>query len=345
MRILYYINQFFGQIGGEEMADHPLEIRNELVGPAIAMSAKLAEGNEIVATAICGDNYAVGNEEHLTEELTKVIKDLAIDLVVAGPAFNAGRYGMACGIVCKIAFYLDVPAVSGMYEENPGLEIYRKYGFIFPTGNNAGGMRKAMPLLVGFVNKLASGADVYDFNKEGYFKRGIRRYFFTDKTGAERAVDMMLDKVNGRNYVTELEMPNFTRVPIAPEIKDLKQARIAIVTTCGPVPVGNPDRIEAHTASKWCTYRMEDFGGIEMNQTEIAHGGYSPINATNNGNRVIPVDAMVALEEEGYIGEFYKEIYSTVGNSMPVDRAEEFGKSIAQSMLDAEISGAIMTSA
>ena len=345
MRILYYINQFFGQIGGEDMADHPLEIREELVGPAQAMAAKLAEGNEIVATAICGDNYAVGNEEHLTEELTRVIQDLKIDLVVAGPAFNAGRYGMACGIVCKIAFYLDIPAVSGMFEENPGLEIYKKYGFIFPTANNAGGMRKAMPVLVDFVNKITSGADVYDYKAEGYFKRGIRKYFFTEKTGAVRAVDMMLDKVNGREFTTELEMPNFTRVPIAPSIEDLTKARIAIVTTCGPVPVGNPDRIEAHTASKWCIYKKEDFGGVDMPLTEIAHGGYSPINATNNGNRVIPLDAMVQLEKEGYIGELYEGIYSTVGNSMPVDRAEEFGKGIAQSMLDAGISGAIMTSA
>ena len=27
MKIVHYINQFFGQIGGEEMAGHPLEVR------------------------------------------------------------------------------------------------------------------------------------------------------------------------------------------------------------------------------------------------------------------------------------------------------------------------------
>lgn len=29
MRAVYYLNQFFGQIGGEEAADHPTEIQKE----------------------------------------------------------------------------------------------------------------------------------------------------------------------------------------------------------------------------------------------------------------------------------------------------------------------------
>ncbi len=345
MRILYYINQFFAQIGGEEKADCPLEIREGIVGPAMGLVPLLEAGNEIVATAVCGDNFAAENEESITEAITAVLKERNIDLVIAGPAFNAGRYGMACGLICKIAFFNNIPAISAMYEENPGLELYRKYGFIFPTANNAGGMRKALPLMAAFANKLAQGEYVYDYEAEGYFKRGIRHYFFTEKSGAERSVDMMLQKVKGEPFKTELEMPNFTRVPIAPAVADLSKAKIAVITTCGPVPVGNPDHIEAHACSKWKTYTMEEFGGIDLPQTEVAHGGYSPINATNNGNRVIPIDAMVRLEKEGIIGEFEKNIYVTVGNSMPVDRALEFGYGIAQQLREAEIQGAIMTSA
>lgn len=344
MKILYYINQFFGQIGGEDMADHPFEVREGVMSVSQAMQAQI-KGAEIVATVICGDNYAVAHEEELTEKITNLIKEKNIGLVIAGPAFNAGRYGMACGIVCKIAFYNDIPAVSGMYEENPGLEIYRKYGFIFPTANNAGGMRKALPQMAGFVNALLNGDDIYDYEALGYFKRGIRHYFFTEKTGAVRAVDMAIKKVSGQEFKTELEMPHFTRVPISPAIKDLSKAKIALISTCGPVPTGNPDKIEAHTASKWATYEIADYGGIDLPNTEVAHGGYSPINVTNNGNRAMPVDALVALEKEGYIGEFYKKIFVTVGNSMPVDRASQFGKEIARALRDAEVQGAILTSA
>ena len=345
MNILYYINQFFGQIGGEEKADIPFELREEPIGPTMAIQSMLNEKNKVVATVICGDNYAVSNEEKITEEIKKIIKARNVDLVIAGPAFNAGRYGMACGIVCKIAYELDIPAISGMFEENPGLEIYRKYGFIFPTANNAAGMRKALPQIAAFANKLSDNEDVYEQESEGYYKRGIRKYMFTNTTGAKRAVDMLVKKVNGIEYKTELEMPNFTRVPISKPIKDLSKARIALLTTCGPVPVGNPDHLEAHTCSKWKTYHIDNFGGSKMDKTEIAHGGYSPINATNNGNRVVPVDAMLELEKEGFIGEFYKEIFVTVGNSMPVDRADEFGKQIANALKELNIDGAILTSA
>lgn len=326
------------------MADHPFEVRDGLVSVSQAMQAQI-QGGEIVATIICGDNYAVAHEEELTDKITALIKEKHIDLVIAGPAFNAGRYGMACGIVCKIAFYNDVPAVSGMFEENPGLELYRKFGFIFPTANNAGGMRKALPQMAAFVNALIRGDNIYDSEACGYFKRGIRHYFFTEKTGAVRAVDMAVKKALGQEFKTELEMPHFTRVPISPAIKDLSKARIALISTCGPVPTGNPDRIEAHTASKWATYEIADYGGIDLPNTEVAHGGYSPINVTNNGNRAMPVDALVELEKEGYIGEFYKKIFVTVGNSMPVDRASKFGKEIARALRDAEVQGAILTSA
>ncbi len=68
--------------------------------------------------------------------------------MIAGPAFNAGRYGMACGNMLKLAQqHLGIPAVSAMYEENPGMEMFRLYGYIFPSGPNARDMRKTMKKL------------------------------------------------------------------------------------------------------------------------------------------------------------------------------------------------------
>ncbi len=345
MNILYYINQFFGQIGGEEKADHPFEVREESIGPSMAMSGLLEEGNKIAVTVVCGDNYAVENEELLKEKITEVIREKKIDLVVAGPAFNAGRYGMACGLVCRIAFFLGIPAVSGMFEENPGREVYGKFGYIFPTSNNASGMRKVMPKMAGFVNKLCRGEDVYDSEACGYFTRGIRHYYTTEKTGAVRSVDMLLKKLKGESFETELKMPKFHMSPISPAIKDLSRAKIALVTTCGVVPEGNPDHIEAHAATVWGTYEMEDYGGVEMPDTFVAHGGYTPVYATSNGNRALPVDAALRLEEEGYIGDLYEKFTVTVGNCMPVDRAEKIGKEIAQTLKEAGVDGVLLTSA
>ena len=43
---------------------------------------------------------------------------------MAGPAFNAGRYGLACAAVCAGARRtLGVPALTAMFAENPGREM------------------------------------------------------------------------------------------------------------------------------------------------------------------------------------------------------------------------------
>lgn len=345
MKIIHYINQFFGQIGGEEKADHPFEVREGAAGPGLKLQNLLKQENEIVATIICGDNYISDHTEEVSNKIADTIRTYGGELIVAGPAFNAGRYGMACGNVCKIAYEAGVTAVSGMFEENPGLELYRRYGYIFPTENNARSMGKALSQMAAFIDRYSDGEDVLDYEAQGYFKRGLRKNIWTQHTGAHRAVDMALDKVAGRAFKTELEMPNFTRVVPSPSVPDLSRAKIALLTTCGPVPSGNPDRIEAHAATKWKIYEAADFGGSGMEQTDIAHGGYTPSFGTHNGNRVVPLDAMLRLEKEGFIGELDHHLYVTVGNSMPVTRAAEFGKEIAQSLKDSNVAGAILTSA
>lgn len=345
MKVVHYINQFFGQIGGEDKADYPLEVKESVVGPGMMLKNLLNDDNEIVATILCGDNYFSDHTEEVKAKIRETLEKYDADLLVAGPAFNAGRYGIACGGACKVAYEMGIIPVSGMFEENPGLELYRKFGYIFPTDDNARGMKDALTKMSAFINKVSTVGEEYDYEKEGYFKRGLRKNIWTDYVGAHRAVDMALAKVNGTAFKTELEMPKFSRVNPSPAISDLSKAKIALISTCGPVPTGNPDHIEAHAATKWVKYQIKDFGGEDLKAVDIAHGGYTPVFGTGNGNRVMPVDAMVKLEQEGFIGEFDKDIYVTVGNSMPVTRAAEFGREIAQSLKDSNVSGAILTSA
>ncbi len=76
-------------------------IRSGSVGPGAALQ-KLLDGNaEIVATVICGDTYFAENTEEAINKILKLVKDYEFNGFVAGPAFNAGRYGIACGAVCK----------------------------------------------------------------------------------------------------------------------------------------------------------------------------------------------------------------------------------------------------
>ena len=54
---------------------------------------------------------------------------------------------------------------------------------------------------------------------------------------------MLIKKIKDEQYITEYPMPNFDRVDPNPPITDMEHATIALVTSGGIVPKGNPEWI------------------------------------------------------------------------------------------------------
>ena len=101
-RLVHYINQFYAGIGGEEFAgQEPIKL-DKLPPISVQLQNSLGEEAEIVATIVCGDSYFNENLEAASEKVLSLIQAEKPDMVIAGPAFNAGRYGMACGTVCYL---------------------------------------------------------------------------------------------------------------------------------------------------------------------------------------------------------------------------------------------------
>ncbi len=337
-KIVHYINQFFAQIGGEEMAHIEPEKRQGKVGPGAAFAKEFGSDAEIVATVICGDSYFNENLEKARATILEMIKSEKPDMVIAGPAFNAGRYGTACGDVCKmVEEELGIPTITGMYIENPGADIYKKDLYIVSTKDNAAGMREAAPAMVKLAKKRLNKEEILDPKTEGYIERGIRKTVFADKIGAERAVDILIKKLKGEAFTTEYPMPSFDRVEPGKAIADLTKAKIALVTSGGIVPSGNPDRIEASSASKYGEYKIEDMG-------ETAHGGYDPTYANEEPNRVLPVDVLKDLQKEGKIGELYPYYYTTTGNGTSVKSSKAFAEEFTAKLIKDGVNAVILTS-
>lgn len=343
-RIVLYLNQFFGQIGGEEKADVPPQSFDKPIGPGVGLAGLLPKNCTIVGTIICGDGFFNENLEEASTTVKKMLKDFAPDVVIAGPAFNAGRYGMACGMVGKIAGELGVPTVSGMYPENPGVESYRQFLYIVETGNSAASMRTALPAIAKLAGKLAIGEVMGSPFEEGYISRGIRRNVFAEKRGSERAIEMLLKKLAGEEFTTEYPIPHFDRVEPAKAIADLSQITVALVTSGGIVPKGNPDRIEASSASRFGKYSIAGLDSLTSDSFETAHGGYDPVYANQVPDRVVPVDALRALEEQGRIGKLFPYFYSTVGNGTSVANARKFASEIAIELVNEGVQAVILTS-
>ena len=69
LRVVHYMNQFFGGIGGEDKAMVGPEVRDGAVGPGMAIQKTLMDKGEVVATVTCGDNYFVEKTDEATQEI------------------------------------------------------------------------------------------------------------------------------------------------------------------------------------------------------------------------------------------------------------------------------------
>ena len=175
-KILFYTNQFFGQIGGEEKAYEKPVIKKGPVGPAVALSGRL-ENAEIAATIICGDNYYIENMDLVKAFIKEQLDHYEIDLFISGPAFNASRFAIACadaGAYVKKTFGIE--AVTALYPENPAVEMYNRDLYILATGNSAANMKKAIEDIIRFSNKLLSGPPLGSPKEEGIFQSVPAKY-------------------------------------------------------------------------------------------------------------------------------------------------------------------------
>lgn len=343
-RIIHYINQFFGGIGGEDKADHPPELREGPAGPGLALKQAWGDRAEIVATVVCGDNYCAGHPEEVSEFIGQALDKHRAQALVAGPAFNAGRYGLACGLAASAAAARGRVTLTAMFPENPGVELYKANTFILPTADSARGMGQAVPALAAFALKLLSGQNLGSAAEEGYIERGVRQNTFHEEIGAERAISMLLKKLKGQPFVTEYKMPVFDRVRPRPGVRDLSRATIALVTSGGIVPKGNPDHIAASSARSYGAYSLEGVDDLTAGNFQTAHGGYDQTFANEDPDRVLPVDVMRSLEKEGRIGRLFPTYYATVGNGTAVANAVKWGGEIGRKLREAEVQAVILTS-
>ena len=346
LKVVHYINQFFAQIGGEEKADYPVELRvGEVVGPGMALTQNFKDEAEIIATIVCGDSYFNENLEKAKAEILEMVKEQAPDIFIAGPAFNAGRYGVACGtIAAAVQEELGIPSLTGMYVENPGADMFKNQVYMVSTKNSAAGMRDAVKKMAPLAVKLGKGEKIGSSAEEGYMPNGIRVNFFEKERGSQRAVKMLIKKLAGKPFETEFPMPDFDRVDPNPAVKDLAHAKIALVTSGGIVPKGNPDHIESSSASHYGEYDITGVTDLTEATYETAHGGYDPVYANEDADRVLPVDVLRDMEKEGIIGELHHLFYTTTGNGTAVASAKAFADEFSKKLVADGVDAVILTS-
>jgi len=345
MRIVHYVNQFFSGVGGEEKAGMALESRECVVGPGILLEQLFGSDAKIVLTLICGDNYAVENQEQMLAAALEKIRAAKPDLFLAGPCFQAGRYGMAAGALCStVQSKLDIPVITAMSKENPGVDLYREALYIIDSGESVAKMRDVLVKMVNLAKKLKSKAEIGLPREEGYLTRGLIRDQFVQQTAAERLVDMVLAKARREPYESEMVPTTFAPVAMPAAIRDISKATFLLITDGGLVPKGNPDKIQGSAATRWGAYSIEGCDDLKGEDYEISHGGYDPQFVRQDPDRLVPLDAMRQLEREGVIGKLHESFLSTSGLANPLSNTRRMGREMAERIKKLGVDAVILTS-
>ncbi len=338
-RIVHYLNQFFIGAGGEDAASSPPASQPGPVGPGRRLAQLLGDDHEIVATVSCGDDDAAGRPEAIAEILA-LIQAAQPDLVVAGPAFTSGRYGLACARVAAAASAAGLTAVAAMHPDNPGIDEAGAAPVV-ASGEAARLMGPALEVVAAAATRLLAGEVLT--SADGLVGLAPRQPRMADRNAAERAVELALTRLGGDRDATEVPLPRFDKVTPAAPVKDLASATVAILTEGALVPDDNPGALESARATKWLRYSLAGLEELEPGQWRSVHGGFSTVHANADPHRILPLDAARQLEREGAIGKLHEEYLVTAGNGTSVANARRFGVEWAADLRHSGARAAILT--
>ncbi len=342
IKVVHFINQFYAGFGSEEFADMPIDFVDGPKGPGLAFQKELGDRASIIATIWSGDNFSNEHKEEFLEKALAFLEDKRPDVIIAGPAFNSGRYGMACaGLLIAAREKLGIPGVVGLGPDNPGNE-FRKQFWVVPTSLSSAGMRKAVPPMARIALKLGGGLELGPAAEEGYLPRGYRQNVFVGVSGAVRAVDMALARLKGEKWETELPQIAYDVVEPPAPVRDLAGATVALVCEGSVVPLGNPDHLETWNSTKWLKYDLPE-ETMEAGKWEARHGGYITDMVHADPNRMVPLNVFRTLEREGAFKKLYDEYLVTTGNMTNVSTMRRIGHEMGVYLKQKGVDAVILT--
>lgn len=338
-RVVHYINQFFAGQGGEDAAASPPQVVDGPVGPGRRLAQLLGSEYEIAATVYCGDDDASARSEAI-EEILALVRGHDPDLLVIGPAFTSGRYGLACARLARAAAADGLAVVASMHPDNPGVEEAGAAPVV-ASGLVAREMGPSLDRLAAAARTLAEGRALTA--DDGLIADARRQVGLVDQPAAVRAVDLILARLGGDRTATEVPLPRFDQVTPAPPVDDVTTATVALVTEGGLVPDDNPDRLESARATRWLRYPLAGIDALASGVYRSVHGGFSTVWANEDPHRILPLDVAQALEDEGAIGHLHDAYLVTTGNGTSVGNARRFGVEWAADLRRSGARAAILT--
>lgn len=339
MRVVHYVNQFQAGLGGEDAAEAAPQRHEGPVGAGRLLDRLLGDDHEVVGSVSCGDDHAASRAEAV-DAILALVDEFSPDLLVAGPAFSSGRYGFVTGRLLAAADTRGLPAIGAMHPDSPGVHEAGT-ATVIASGLAASDMRASMQRLAAAAVKVLDGQPVT--SEDGRIGRLPRRNTTADRRAATRAVDLALARLGGDEEATEIPAGRFETIRPAGPLDDVTAATIALATEGGLVPMGNPDRLEAARATRWLAYALDGNDTLAPGEWTSVDGGISTVIVDADPHRLVPLDGLRALHDEGRIGGVHDHFLVTTGNGTAVARAQRFGIEWAADLHQARVQAVVLT--
>lgn len=170
MNILMIFDQTQAGLGGKESPDLPLGGKKMAIGAANMLEPALKETDgKVTACLYCGDGFFESNEEDVTKKMVAMVKKMAPDVVVCGPAYNYKGYARMCAMLADaINKNTDIPAIAAMSVENE--ETIAKYkdcvDIVKMPKKGGTGLSNSLREICVLAKKKVDKEDVTDYVKE-----------------------------------------------------------------------------------------------------------------------------------------------------------------------------------
>jgi glycine reductase len=125
-------------------------------------------------------------------------------------------------------------------------------------------------------------------------------------------------------------------------VTDLKQSVVALVSTGGLIPKGNPDKQTWSNPERYFSYDVGRLQSLEGNDWEAFHGGYYNQIASENPNYIMPLSHMRKFESKGILGQVHPQMFTLPGVATPVEKSRQMGVQMAQELRESHVDGCIL---
>ena len=343
-KILHYLNQFFAGIGGEDKAGQEFLFLSH-AWPRRRASRSAQNSRSRIRNGGLRRNHFHENEEAVLASLTEAMTQFAPDLFIAGPAFHAGRYGLACA---KAASFVrqrwNIPALTGLYEENPGTREIGRHVLVIETGHRRPRCRQpssAAPISAALL--LKKDFDSVERFKEEYCLKIPRR--FTVQAGAPTAfgrrtclslssVELLLRAKSRALSLRPIRFPPRLR-SVARNSGDRDGRGFGAERQSRPAG--------SSRGTKYFKYSIKERDDLKPGEFEAMHTGYDTSTVNADPDRLIPLDAMRTLERSGNFGRLHDYYYVTTGTGAMPAKMQELGVGIAEELCASGVNGVVLT--